>query len=545
MAATSQRHNLSLFRNFMKSQFSFQHWKQDLPASVVVFLVALPLCLGIALASGAPLISGLVAGAVGGIVIGLLSRSPLGVSGPAAGLVAIVIAAIAELGSYETFLLAVILAGCIQFGFGALRAGIIAYYFPNAVIKGMLAGIGITILLKQIPHAVGFDADFMGDESFEQPDHHNTWNELFYMVDAISYGAIVITLTCVAVMLLWERPWVKNNHVLRMVPGPLLSVIIGIVLSKIFSGITALSIGPEHFVALPDINSLHDLPFPDFGDIGKWQVWKVAITIAVVASIETLLSVEATDKMDPYNRTTPANRELMAQGGGNIVSGFLGGLPLTQVIVRSSANIQSGGRTSLSAVTHGFMLVGSALLLPDLLRSIPYACLAAILLLVGYKLIQPSQFKIMWHAGIMQFVPFIITVLGVYFIDLLWGVGLGLAVAVVHILWKNYRVPYHFDPYKNKPGMPIYIQLSEDVTFLNKAGIKRTLGELPNDCRVVIDASRTVDLDPDVREIIDDFLDGAEARHIRYELLGYDKLVAKPLRVTDLTNAVRKFANTN
>jgi len=527
----------------MRSLFSFQYWKQDLPASVVVFLVALPLCLGIALASGAPLVSGLVAGAVGGIVIGLFSRSPLGVSGPAAGLVAIVIGAIADLGSYEAFLLAVILAGCIQMAFGALRGGIIAYYFPNSVIKGMLAGIGITILLKQIPHAVGFDADFMGDESFEQPDHHNTWNELFFMVDSISEGAIIITIVCLALMLLWERPWVKQNNILRMIPGPLLSVITGIVLSKVFQSIPTLAIGPEHFVALPDINGLSDLPFPDFAGIGQWQVWKIAITIAVVASIETLLSVEATDKMDPYKRTTPANRELIAQGGGNIISGLLGGLPLTQVIVRSSANIQAGARTSLSAVIHGAMLVASALLLPDLLRSIPYACLAAILLMVGYKLIRPSQFKAMWLAGIMQFLPFFITVLGVYFIDLLWGVGLGLAVAVIHILWKNYRVPYHFDPYKYKPGMPIYIQLSEDVTFLNKAGIKRTLNELPNDCRVVIDASRTVDLDPDVREIIDAFVEGSAARGIRHELHGYDKLAPKPLLVSVLTDAVRKFAN--
>lgn len=527
----------------MKSSLSFAHWKQDVPASVVVFLVALPLCLGIALASGAPLISGLVAGAVGGIIIGLVSRSALGVSGPAAGLVAIVVTAIADLGGYEAFLLAVVLAGIIQVVFGALRAGIIAYYFPNAVIKGMLAGIGITIVLKQIPHAVGYDADFMGDESFEQPDHHTTWSELFFMTDAISYGAIVITLVCLAVMLLWERPFIKNSSILRLIPGPLLAVILGIVLSKVFVAIPALSIGAEHFVSLPNINGLDDLHMPDFSGIGNWAVWKVAITIAVVASIETLLCVEATDKLDPYNRTTPANRELLAQGTGNIISGLLGGLPLTQVIVRSSANIQAGGRTALAAVLHGVLIVLSALLLPDLLRSIPYACLAAILLLVGYKLINPAQFKVMWKAGPMQFFPFLVTVLGVYFIDLLWGVGLGLAVSIVHILWKNYRVPYHFEPHKYRAGMPIHIQLSEDVTFLNKAGIKRTLNELPDGCRVVIDASRTLDLDPDVREIIDDFLDSADSRNIHVELVGYDKPAIKPLSVNDLAVAVRKFAS--
>jgi len=527
----------------MKSFISFEHWKQDLPASVVVFLVALPLCLGIALASGAPIVSGLVAGAVGGIVVGAISRSGLGVSGPAAGLVAIVLTAIAELGGYEAFLMAVVLAGVVQLAFGALRAGIIAYYFPNAVIKGMLAGIGITIVMKQIPHAVGYDADYMGDESFDQPDQHTTWSELFYMVDGISQGAVIITVICVLMMLLWERPFIKRNSILKLIPGPLLAVVIGIVLAKVFATIPTLAIGPDHFVGLPDINGLNDLHLPDFGSMMNWAVWKVAITIAVVASIETLLSVEATDKLDPYNRTTPANRELVAQGTGNIISGLLGGLPLTQVIVRSSANIQAGGRTSLSAVIHGFMLVLSALLLPDLLRSIPYACLAAVLLLVGYKLVQPSQFKAMWKAGIMQFLPFVVTVLGVYFIDLLWGVGLGLLVSIVHILWKNYRVPYHFDPHKYRAGMPIHIQLSEDVTFLNKAGIKRTLGELPDKCRVVIDASRTVDLDPDVREIIDDFMDSAPDRGINVELLGYDRPPAKPLSVNDLTNAVRKFAS--
>ncbi len=527
----------------MKSFVSFEHWKQDLPASVVVFLVAMPLCLGIALASGAPLVSGLVAGAVGGIVVGAISRSGLGVSGPAAGLVAIVLTAIAELGGYEKFLLAVVLAGGLQLLFGALRAGIIAYYFPNAVIKGMLAGIGITIVMKQIPHAVGYDADYMGDEAFEQPDHHNTWSELFYMTDAINYGAIIITVVCVLMMLMWERPWVKNNSILKLIPGPLLAVVIGMVLAKVFAGIPSLAIGPSHFVALPDIKGLDDLMVPDFGGILSWPVWKVAITIAVVASIETLLSVEATDKLDPYNRTTPANRELVAQGTGNILSGLLGGLPLTQVIVRSSANIQAGGRTNLSAITHGVLLVLSALLLPDLLRSIPYACLAAVLLLVGYKLAKPSQFTAMWKTGIMQFLPFVVTVLGVYFIDLLWGVGLGLLVSIVHILWKNYRVPYHFEPHKYRAGMPIHIQLSEDVTFLNKAGIKRTLNELPNGCRVVLDASRTLDLDPDVREIIDDFLDSAPDRNIHTELIGYDTPAPKTLSVGDLATAVRKFAS--
>lgn len=526
----------------MKPFVSFAHWKQDLPASVVVFLVAMPLCLGIALASGAPLISGLIAGAVGGIIVGVISGSGLGVSGPAAGLVAIVLTAIADLGGYESFLLAVVLAGVLQLVFGAMRAGIIAYYFPNAVIKGMLAGIGITIVLKQIPHAVGYDADYMGDMTFEQPDHHTTWSELFYMMDAINFGAIIITLACLGVMLLWERPWVKSNTILKLIPGPLLAVLLGALLAKVFSTIPSLAIGPDHFVAIPEINGMDDLHLPDFGGILSWKIWKVAFTIAVVASIESLLCVEATDKLDPYNRTTPANRELVAQGAGNIVSGLLGGLPVTQVIVRSSANIQAGGRTSLSAIAHGILIVLSTLLLPDLLRSIPYACLAAVLLLVGYKLVKPAQFRSMWNSGIMQFIPFVVTVVCVYAIDLLWGVGLGLCVSIMYILWKNYRVPYHFEQNKHRPGLPIHIQLSEDVTFLNKAGIKRTLLELPQGCQVVLDASRTIDLDPDVREIIDDFLDSAPDRGIEVELVGYDDPQAKPLSVDALAGLVRKLA---
>ncbi|HPF90120.1 MAG TPA: SulP family inorganic anion transporter [Flavobacteriales bacterium] len=526
----------------MRSIVSFAHWKQDLPASVVVFLVAMPLCLGIALASGAPLISGLVAGAVGGIVVGAISGSALGVSGPAAGLVAIVLTAIADLGGYEAFLLAVVLAGVLQLVFGALRAGIIAYYFPNAVIKGMLAGIGITIVLKQIPHAVGYDADYMGDMTFEQPDHHTTWSELFYMVDAINLGAIIITLACLGVMLLWERPWVRSNTFLRLIPGPLLAVLLGAVLARLFSTMPALAIGADHFVAIPEVNGMNDLHLPAFDGILSWKVWKVAFTIAVVASIETLLCVEATDKLDPYNRTTPANRELVAQGAGNIVSGLLGGLPVTQVIVRSSANIQAGGRSSLSTIVHGMLIVVSAMLLPDLLRSIPFACLAAVLLLVGYKLVKPSQFRTMWNSGIMQFLPFLVTVVCVYAIDLLWGVGLGLFVSIMYILWKNYRVPYHFEQNKHRSGLPIHIRLSEDVTFLNKAGIKRTLLELPRGCQVVLDASRTIDLDPDVREIIDEFLASAPDREINVELIGYDTPPPKPVSVEALAGIVRKFA---
>lgn len=524
----------------MKNTPLFASWKQDLPASVVVFLVALPLCLGIALASGAPLIAGVVAGAVGGIVVGLISGSPLGVSGPAAGLTAIVLVAIQDLGDYELFLTAVVIAGLMQVALGLLRAGVIAYYFPNSVIKGMLAGIGIIIILKQIPHAVGYDADPIGDMDFHQVDQHTTFSQLYYMLDAINHGALIISVVCLALMIMWEQSFIQRHRVLTFIPGPLLAVIAGVVLSAVFKDIPTLAIGIGHYVDIPDIKGFGDLPRPDFGSAMNPKVWTVAFTIAIVASLETLLCVEATDRMDPWKRVTPANRELHAQGIGNALSGLLGGIPVTQVIVRSSANIQAGGRNKLSAVVHGLLILGAVLLLPEAMRLIPLASLAAILLLVGYKLARPAQFTAQYRAGFMQFAPFFVTVVGVAFTDLLTGVFMGLAVAIVHILWKNYSTPFHFDPGKHLPGMPIHIELSEDVTFLNKAGIKRTLGELPDGAKVVIDARRTVELDPDVKEIIDEFTSGASKRGITCELVGFKQNNKK--KPAELERSVRKVA---
>jgi MFS superfamily sulfate permease-like transporter len=498
----------------------FSRIKQDLPASIVVFLVALPLCLGIAVASGAPPVSGLIAGVIGGILVGWLSGSPLGVSGPAAGLTAIVSMGIADLGSFEVLLAAVVVAGAIQILLGIARAGIIAYYFPSSVIKGMLAGIGIIIILKQIPHAFGDDKDPMGDESFDQPDKLNTFQEIAVAMETPNWGAFLITLTCLLLMLAWERPIIQKNNWLRYVPGPLLAVALGIVMAMGFDGIPALAIGADHYVPLPDLLDTGSYALPSFSALADGTFWRVAFTIAIVASIETLLCVEATDKMDPRKRITPANRELYAQGAGNIISGLLGGLPLTQVIVRSSANIQSGGQTKLSSILHGTWLLLAVFAIAGLLRMVPLASLAAILLLVGYKLAKPSLFKSMWRNGLPQFTPFIVTV-GFMALtnDLLRGVALGLAMAFIHILWKNFKVPFHYDPHRYKPGMPIYIELSEDVTFLNKAGIKRTLSEIPDGARVVIDGGRSYDLDPDVREIIDDFQATAEGRNLRLQLL--------------------------
>ncbi len=500
----------------------FAHWKQDLPASVVVFLVALPLCLGIAVASGAPPFAGIIAGVVGGVLVGWLSGSPLGVTGPAAGLTGVVLVGIQELGSFEVLTAAVAVSGLVQIVLGALRAGIIAYYFPSSVIKGMLAGIGIIIMLKQVPHLVGYDSDPMGDESFDQPDKQNTFTELLLAIQDPHWGALLIGFVGIGLILFWERPFIQRNLWLRYVPGPLLAVIAGLTMAAIFASYPSLAIGAGHYVDLPPLDGIDLFRMPDLSGIGSSAFWTTAITLAIVASIETLLCVEATDKMDPFKRITPANRELFAQGTGNLVSGLLGGLPVTQVVVRSSANIQAGGRGKLSAILHGVLLLLAVITIGGLLRQIPLSSLAAVLLLVGYKLAKPSLFVKMWKAGRMQFLPFLLTV-GFMAVtnDLLRGVALGLALALMHILWKNYKVPYHYDPNRYKPGMPIYIELSEDVTFLNKAGIKRTLNEVPEGARVVIDAGRSVDLDPDVREIIDEFASTAPGRKIKLQLFNF------------------------
>ncbi len=506
----------------------FNHWKQDVPASLVVFLVAVPLCLGIAMASGAPPIAGLIAGVVGGVIVGASSGSQLGVSGPAAGLAAIVAVAIAQVGSYEAFLVAVVLAGIIQLIMGVLRAGVIAYYFPNSVIKGMLSGIGIIIILKQIPHALGYDKDFEGDFSFFQPDKETTLSELGNLLGYVTPGAMLITGVCLGVLVLWETSWVKRSKVLSLIPGPLLAVIAGIVLGGLQGGFGPHGLGAEHYVDLPDLSmGLAAFTLPDWSALADMRIWTVALTLAVVASLETLLCVEATDKLDPQKRITPTDRELRAQGLGNIVSGLIGGLPLTQVIVRSSANIQTGGRTKLSAILHGILILLSLLLIPGLMELIPLASLAAILFVVGYKLAKPTLFKQMWAKGWTQFVPFIVTIVAMVFTDLLTGVLLGMGVGIFIVLRNNYLTPFHFDGDVADTGHPIRIELSEEVTFFNKASIQRTLAGLPNGTHVVIDAHRTVNLDPDVLEIIEECIVRRKEQGIRIELVGFAKRPAK------------------
>jgi MFS superfamily sulfate permease-like transporter len=515
----------------MLNHSPFANLKQDAPSSLVVFLVALPLCLGIALASGAPLFSGLIAGIIGGLIVAPLSGSPLGVSGPAAGLAVIVYGAIEELGAYPTFLAAVVVAGIVQVLLGVLKAGVIGYYFPSSVIKGMLSGIGIIIFLKQIPHAFGYDVDPEGDMSFIQQDGHNTFSEFKYMMEAISPSATLIAGLGLLIMILWERPFMKKLSFTTIIQGPLVAVVTGILLKLYFDGKEGWELIGDHLVSLPETEGLSgfigQFSTPDFSAFLNPAIYTIGITMAVVASLETLLCVEATDKLDPYKRVTPTNRELLAQGTGNIVSGLVGGLPITQVIVRSSANIQSGGRTKASATLHGALLLISAFAIPSILNLIPLAALAAILLIVGYKLAKPSMIVGMWKKGSNEFIPFAVTVVGIVLTDLLMGIALGLAVAIVSILWDNFKVPYKFDIRNYNVGAPIKIEFSEVVSFLNKASIQQTLNTIPPNSTVLLDASQTLRMHPDVHEIIQEFKVNAATKDITLELIGFEATVSE------------------
>jgi len=508
----------------MKNMFT--HLRNDLPASVVVFFVAVPLCLGIALGSGAPLFSGIIAGIVGGIVVGLASGSALGVSGPAAGLAVIVLGSIAALGgSWETFLLAVVLMGIIQLIAGFLKLGFIAYYFPSSVIKGMLSGIGLLIILKQIPHAFGYDKDYEGDFSFAQMDGENTFSELGKMIDFINPGAIVISVICLAILLLWDLVLTKKHKIFGMLNGPLVAVITGIVLHYLFiQGLLPFSLKPEQVVSLPVPSSLGDFfsqfTFPDFSQLTNPQVYSIAFVLAIVASLETLLCVEATDKLDPDKRVTPTNRELKAQGLGNIVSGLIGGLPLTQVIVRSSANITFGGKTKLSAILHGLYLFIAAITIANLLNMIPLATLATILFIVGYKLAKPSLFKAIYKQGKEHFIPFLATIIGILLTDLLTGIGIGMAFAFYYLLLNNYRNAYDVKDVSNSPH-DHHIVLSEEVSFLNKGGILQMLNDIPENSKVLIDASLSKFIHRDVIEIIQDYIIHAKTmKNIQVEVIG-------------------------
>ncbi|MDN3695236.1 SulP family inorganic anion transporter [Chryseobacterium tructae] len=497
--------------------------KENFPSGLVVFLVALPLCLGIALASGAPPLSGVIAGIVGGLVVGFLSNSNISVSGPAAGLTAIVLTAITDLGAFELFLCAGIIAGLIQLVLGFVKAGSISNYFPNNVIEGMLAAIGIIIILKQIPHALGFDKDYEGNQSlFSNGLNFGYFTELF---GAIHIGAIIVTLVSVGILIAWDKiPALKR---MKMLPGALVAVVIGILLNEMFklSG-SALAIGTEHLVSLPVPKSLDDfknlITMPDFGGFTNPKVWIVGATIAIVASIETLLCIEASDRLDKQRRITDTNLELKAQGIGNLISSFIGGLPMTSVVVRSSANASAGATSKSSAMIHGVLLLVCVLTIPFILNLIPLATLAAVLILVGYKLAKPATFKHFWHLGKFQFVPFVATVVAVVATDLLKGVGIGLAISVFYILQGNMKRAYYLSREKLDDADGIKIKLAEEVSFLNKAAIKKTLKNIKSNSTVIIDARETSYITTDVLEMIQDFANiRAKEEDINVELLGF------------------------
>ena len=501
-----------------------KNFKNDFPASVVVFFVAIPLCLGIALASGAPLFSGLISGIIGGVFVGVLSGSQVGVSGPAAGLSAIVLTAIDALGGFENFLLAVVLGGVIQILFGVLKAGVIGYYFPSSVIKGMLTGIGIIIILKQIPHFFGYKHSLEGDFAFFHVDGENTFSEIINSINFISPGATMIALIAMGILFLWSNVMVNKWKIFQLIQGPLVAVVSGIIYYLVTQGDSVWGVKADLLVQVPvpkDAASfLGQFRFPNFSAITNPQIWITAFTIALVASLETLLCVEATDKIDPLKRVTPTSRELLAQGVGNVLSGLIGGLPLTQVIVRSSANIQSGGKTKMATIIHGLLLLFSVILIPTLLNKIPLSVLASILFVVGYKLAKPALFKEMYLLGWKQFIPFIVTVLGIIFTDLLIGISLGLMVGIVVILIKSFQNSHFLHIEDNSNGShKIKMTLAEEVTFFNKGAILKELDSLPRESFLELDVRKTRYLDNDIIEILEDFSEKAKNRKININLI--------------------------
>lgn len=494
-----------------------KHFKDDAPASLVVFLVALPLCLGIALASGAPLFSGLISGLVGGLVVSVLSGSQLAVTGPAAGLTVIVFSAIDTLGSFQGLLVSVILAGILQIILGYLRAGIIGAFFPSAVIEGMLAAIGLILIIKQIPHATGYDSSFEGDESYMQETAESSILEVFDSLNAISLGSVAISSVALLILIVWNLPFFKK---LKWIPAPLIAVIWGICYN-----FYTLNFAPEwavsdkHLVNLPVLNHPSDLLnhfiFPDFSYLTNPHTYSVAITIAIIASLETLLSLEATDKLDPLKRIAPTNRELKAQGIGNILSGFLGGLPMTAVIVRGAANINAGGRSSMSCFLHGVWLLLSVIFLSQFLNTIPLACLSAILLHTGYKLANPHIFKHFYQKGMSQFLPFVLTIVAILITDLLKGMAIGMALGLFFVIKANYHAAITL----TKQDSHYLLSFNKDVSFLNKALLRKFILSIEENSTVTIDASKAKFIDHDILETIEDFLETTQDDNIVVELI--------------------------
>lgn len=492
---------------------TLKYWRDDVRASIVVFLVALPLCLGIALASNAPLVSGLIAGIIGGLVIGSLSKSPVSVSGPAAGLTVIVVNAISDLGDFQSFTLAVAIAGMIQLIFGLCRGGVIGNYFPSSVIKGMLAAIGIILMLKQFPHAVGFDSDFMGNDAFEQRDGLNTFSEIWQAIQSCHPGAIVISVFSLFLMLGWERLAGKGHRIFQLIPGALGAVFLSVLFNKLWSG-SSLELGAQHLVNLPFTNFqgiLAEMRFPDISRIMDPQILIVAVTLALVASLESLLSVDAADKLQGEGLRTDKNRELIAQGIGNTLSGLIGGLPITAVIVRTSANISAGAKSKLSSVLHGLWLLLCVGTIPAILNLIPLSTLATILLLVGYKLAKPSLFKSVWAKGKDQFIPFVVTIAAILFTDLLFGIGIGLLVGFFFVV----KASHHQSLTMVSDGDYYLIRFHKDVSFIQKSALQKIFDKIPENASVLIDGGDGVYVDDDILEMVEEFIQRAEMKKIQ------------------------------
>lgn len=507
-------------------QYYFGHLKDDIPAGVVVFLVALPLCLGIALASGAPLFSGLITGIVGGVIVSWASGSQLSVSGPAAGLTIIILTAIEKLGSFESFLLAVVLAGVIQLVLGFLRAGVIGAYFPSAVIKGMLAAIGLILIMKQLPHAIGYDAELEGDETYMPQDVGGTVTDLLQSFGAISVGATIVSLVAILIMLLWESSWFKRSRLLSLIPGPLVAVLWGVGYNLISAHyFPQFQIVQEHLVQLSEVAGLADFvnhfTHPDFSQFTNPAIYTLAATLAIVASLETLLSLEAVDKLDPLRRIAPTSRELRAQGFGNVICGLIGGLPMTAVIVRSAANVNAGGRTKVASFVHGILLLFSVAFLTHGLNLIPLATLAAILLLTGYKLAKPALFVEMYRKGKNQFLPFVITIGAILITDLLKGIAIGMVVGLYFVIKAN----YHAAMTLTQDGKNYLLRLQKDVSFLNKALLRSYFDSIQSGGYLIIDASRVQFVDQDILETIQDFVSAARDQNITVELRNFNALL--------------------
>ena len=508
----------------IKKQLSYyiSHFQQDIPAGIVVFLVALPLCLGIAMASGAPLFSGLISGLVGGIIVSWLSGSQLSVSGPAAGLTVIVFNAIEQLGSYSGFLVSVVIAGIIQLILGYFRAGIIGAFFPTSVIKGMLAAIGLILIIKQLPHAIGYTTSFQGDESYMNETAASSFQDIFNAFFSISVSNILITTVALFILILWETSFIKRINLLRVIPSPLVAVGWGISYNLITrQWFPEFAIGDKFLVSLPVTESLSQFinlfSLPDFSFLTNPQIYIIAITLAIIASLETLLSLEAVDKLDPLKRIAPTSRELKAQGVGNILSGLIGGLPVTAVIVRSSANINAGGQTRIASFVHGIFLLLSILFFTHFLNLIPLACLSSILLHTGYKLAKPQLFQSIYRQGWNQFLPFIITIIAILSTDLLQGVLIGVGIGIFFVIKSNFHesISLHYEENHYT------LIMNKDISFLNKALLRKTLNEIEENSALIIDASRAKFIDFDIQETLDDFVKTAKNDNISVQFYGF------------------------